>query len=378
MPRVLLLFEYATLNGGEQSLLALLPGLISQGYAFHALAPSVGPLAEALAKLDIEVSPLGTRSPDPGNSQDAMRARIRAALDRVKPDLVHANSLSMGRFAGPDSAAASVPSISHLRDIIRLSGQAVADLNRHTRLLAVSGATRDHHVEQGIDAAKTFVAYNGVDLARFQPRPATGWLHHELGIARDAILIGTIGQLVLRKGHDVLAAAAHFLANTSPRLDYVLIGECSSTKAEAREHEAQLRAGFSGGPLAGRAHFLGVRSDVDQILPELTLLVHPARQEPLGRVLLEAAATGIPVVATDVGGTREIFSLDAAVLVAPNDPAALAIAMRTLLDNAALREKQAAAALARVRAQFDARLSAETLARHYAAVLADPRTSSAG
>ena len=67
---------------------------------------------------------------------------------------------------------------------------------------------------------------------------------------------------------------------------------------------------------------MGVRSDVDRMLGEATLLVHPARQEPLGRVLLEAAAAGIAVVTTTVGGTREIFPPDrnAAILVPPTIP----------------------------------------------------------
>ena len=72
-------------------------------------------------------------------------------------------------------------------------------------------------------------------------------------------------------------------------------------------HNAQLA---SQPPLAGRVHFLGNRHDVAQLLSECTALVHAARQEPLGRVLLEAAACGTAVVATDVGGTREIFPLD--------------------------------------------------------------------
>ena len=67
--------------------------------------------------------------------------------------------------------------------------------------------------------------------------------------------------------------------------------------------------------------------------------MHPARQEPLGRVLLEAAAAGVAVVATDVGGTREIFppEADAARLVPPDDADALAAAMLELLGNRELR-----------------------------------------
>ena len=87
---------------------------------------------------------------------------------------------------------------------------------------------------------------------------------------------------------------------------WLIIGQRFSEKEESRQFEAGLHQAGAG-PLAGRIHFLGVRDDIPEILNELTLLVHPARQEPLGRVLLEAAAAGVAVVATDVGGTREIF-----------------------------------------------------------------------
>ena len=81
------------------------------------------------------------------------------------------------------------------------------------------------------------------------------------------------------------------------------------------------------------------------LLNELTLLGHAARQEPLGRVLLEAAAAGVAVVATDVGGTREIFptEADAARLVPPDDAATLAAAMLELLGKPDARSPGAAA-----------------------------------
>ena len=166
--------------------------------------------------------------------------------------------------------------------------------------------------------------HNGVDLERFHPRPPTGCLHRQLGLPDNVPLIGTIGQISLRKGHDVLAAALSRLLHagppaagvlssadsrdgrTAPPFAWLIIGERFSTKEESRQFEDRLHQA-AGDALAGRVYFLGARDDVEHVLCELTLLVHPARQEPLGRVLLEAAAAGVAVVATDVGGTREIF-----------------------------------------------------------------------
>ncbi len=373
MPRVLLLFEYPTLNGGEHSLLTLLPLLAEHGCSFQAVAPAHGPLCERLAALAIPIVPLpmhdntGRRLP-----QEALRAQLREVLTNFQPDLVHANSLSMGRLAGPVTASAGIPSVSHLRDIISLSRQAIADLNQQRRLLAVSQATRDFHVVQGLHADKTFVVYNGVDLQRFHPVPRSGWLHRELGIPPDALLVGTVGQLVLRKGHDVLAEAATGLAARYPQLHYVLVGERYSDKPEAHEHEKRIRERFASGALGGRAHFLGVRPEIPAILAELTMLVHPARQEPLGRVLLEAAAAGVPIVATSVGGTREILPEGAAEIVPPDDAAALGTAIEKLLQDASLSASYGRRAREEIVQRFSAQKSAEQLLMHYRELLKEP------
>jgi len=379
MPHVALLCEYPTLNGGERSLLSTLPGLVPQGFHFTAIAPAEGPLADALTAQGVKVVPfVMTDAAAQRLAQDTLRAALSEYLRRLKPDLVHANSLAMGRLVGPVAAELGLPSVAHLRDIVGLSRQAVDDLNANRRLLAVSRAARDYHVAQGVSAEKTHVLYNGVDRVCFRPRPPTGWLHRELGLPPEVVLVGSIGQLVLRKGQDVLARVAATLAERFPRVHYAIVGSRFSQKAEAAAFEEALRRSFNSGPLAGRGHFLGVRGDVPAILSELRLLVHAARQEPLGRVLLEAAAAGVAVIASDVGGTREIFPSEAhaARLVPPDDPAALAAALAELLEDEPLRQQMGAAAAARARQVFDLETAVAALAEHYREVLGNVRRES--
>jgi glycosyltransferase involved in cell wall biosynthesis len=182
--------------------------------------------------------------------------------------------------------------------------------------------------------------------------------------------VGTIGQISLRKGQDLFVQAALAIAPELPHVHYLVVGQRLSEKAESRRFEEELRA-VAEGPLAGRLHLLGVRGDVAGILNELTLLVHPARQEPLGRVLLEAAACGVPIVATDVGGTREIFPPEdrAARVVAAGNASALAAAILDLLADAAMRERLRLAARRRAECAFDARRAGAELAVHYGDVL---------
>jgi glycosyltransferase involved in cell wall biosynthesis len=367
MSRLLLLCEYAVLHGAEESMLSTLDAVASSGFVVSVAAPPEGPLADALRGRDIEVLPFrvhdasGVRRP-----QDELREELAELLRRRRPDLLHANSLSMGRLSGPVAVELAVPSLAHLRDIVRLSRQAVADLNCHRRLLAVSEATRTFHLAGGLSVEKTHVLHNGVDLTRFRPRPRSGYLNRELGLPAEARLVGAIGQISLRKGPDVLAQAATILATETTNLHWILVGGRTSEKDESRRLEADLRAAAAG-PLAGRLHLLESRHDVAELLGELTLLVHPSRQEPLGRVLLEAAAAGLPVVATDVGGTREIFPPEShsARLVPSDDPQALAEGVRELLDDSSLRGRLAQAARRRVEQAFDIRQAAPRLVTHY-------------
>ncbi len=401
MPEILILCEYATLNGGERSMLATLDGVRGGGFSPTALAPPDGPLAVELAARGIESIPFQCRAADGTRiAQNRLREQLAEILRCRHPALLHANSLAMGRLSGPVAADCGLPSIAHLRDIVRLSAQAVADLNRHRRLLAVSAATREFHVARGVDAEKTHVLYNGVDLEEFRPRPPTGYLHRELGLPPGAQLIGTIGQIGLRKGQDVLLQAAEMVdhslgvgptENSAQRggadipvcqdggvvlgrqeclphradVHFLIVGERNSEKEESRRYDEKLRH-IANSRLPGRAHFLGRRDDIALLLNELTVLAHAARQEPLGRVLLEAAASGLAIVASDVGGTREILpQKTAARLFPPDDAAWLAAAMLELLGKPRLRDRLGAAARQCAEARFDIRKNVGELIRHY-------------
>jgi len=372
MPRLLILCEYPTLNGGERSMLATLVGVRAAGFDVAVAAPPAGPLAHALRERGVDLLPFDVG--DAGGKRPSLAARrevLAVLLRRCRPDLLHANSLSMGRLSGPVTRELEIPSLAHLRDVLKLSRRAIGDLNAHTRLLAVSAATRDFLVAEGLDASKTRVLANGVDLSEFRPRAPTGYLHDELRLAPEAKLLGTIGQIGLRKGQDVLARAATLVARRRGDAHFLVVGERFSEKEESRRFEAELRRA-AWGVLAGRLHLLGRREDVPRLLNELTLLVHPARQEPLGRVLLEAAASGTPTIATDVGGTREVFppTAGAAVLQPPDDADALGAAVVELLDDAPRRQAIGRAARQRAEDAFDVRKTTADLLAHYHEVLA--------
>lgn len=369
MPKVALLCEYPTLNGGERSMLATLPGLRAAGFEPVVLCPPDGPLGDRLRQCAVDTLPFIARD-ERGvhRGQRALRDELHRLLVSHRQALLHANSLAMARLSGPVAAALHLPSIGHLRDILRLPRQAIDDLNAHRRLLAVSAATRAAHCAQGLDAARTQVLHNGVDLEVFCPHRPTGYLHRELGLSADALLAAAIGQIGLRKGLDLLMAAMELLRPGHPHLHLLIVGERSSQKEESLAFERELRAAAA---RLGHVHFLGWRDDVPTLLNELALLIHGARQEPLGRVLLEGAAAGVPIVATEVGGTREIFPTEAqaAILIPADDPVVLAAAVERVLTDSGLAERLRTSARRRAEQAFDHRAATAALLRHYRTVL---------
>jgi len=334
-PKILLFFEYATLNGGEFSLLAMLGELGRTEFEFVAAAPDAGPLTGRLKQCGIPVHAMTLRDAQGHKrSLDRIDAHLVELVTRVSPDLVHSNSLAMGRMVGRIASRLSIPCTSHLRDIIRLNRTVVSDLNQHAGLIAVSHATQQFHVEQGMCPEKLQVIYNGVNTDLFHPTPATGRLKRELGLSDSDVLVANIGQICLRKGQTLLAQAAVALAKTCPRAHYLFIGQRHSEKSESVAYEKAIRLIFREGGIEDRLFCLGFRDDVPSILNEVDLLVHTAHQEPLGRVLLEAASCGQAIVATDVGGTGEILTDEiSAVLVPPDTLSALTAAIGSLLSD---------------------------------------------
>lgn len=363
--RVAVLCEYGSLNGGEHSLLALVPAIRERGWDPLVLAPPDGELATALADRQIEHHAFSIN-----DDRDSAVERLAALVETTDARLLHANSLAMCRLSGRLARETGCPTTGHLRDILNLSATAVADINTNRVLLAVSHATRDHHVAAGLDPDRTRVVYNGIDTRVFQAaQRKPGWLRHELNITRDSCLVATIGQIGLRKALDVLAEAATLVNH---EIDYVIVGRRYSQKPESIAFEKSVFERFSQAAPTGQVHPLGYRDDVPALLAEVDVLVHPARQEPLGRVLLEAAASGLAILATDVGGTGEILADGrSAILVPGNDPTALAAGLDTLIDDAPLRARLGTAALADVRSRFPIAAAAEQLVGAWRDALAE-------
>jgi glycosyltransferase involved in cell wall biosynthesis len=378
---IALLFEYSSLNGGERSMLAVMDVLraserqrpqTGSTFQFTAIAPDDGPLAKALREREIDVQSFpfhdaaGQRRPAEDVATD-----LEELVARIQPDILHANSLAMSRLTGQVSERLTCTVTGHLRDIMKISKAAMTDLNRNRALAAVSDATRDFHTGRGMAADRVTTVYNGVNDRDFQPRPRTGQLHHELQLQKNAFLVLSVGQIGLRKAVDVLAQAAIDACQKSPRIHFVVVGERNSTKQESIDFETGVDRQLADAGLASHWHRLGRRTDVAMLMNESDVLVHVAHQEPLGRVLLEAAGAGLPIIATEVGGTAEIVTDGvSARLVPPADALATSAAIRELQADLQLRNRLAVAARVEIETRFTDRIAAQALAEFWQAAAA--------
>jgi glycosyltransferase involved in cell wall biosynthesis len=197
-----------------------------------------------------------------------------------------------------------------------------------------------------LNDAHCAVIPNGVDLQRFQgrhDRPLRG----ELQIPDDAILVGAVGNIRKPKSYDTRLRAAHALAQKSDRFRFVIAGEGSGELYDellALRHELGLEQ---------KLDFLGLRSDIPEILRSLDVYVLSSTTEGFSIACIEAMAAGIPVVATRSGGPEEILEDGRSGLLVPvKDSDALAHAIYKIATDVELSKKLVANAATRVESRY--------------------------
>lgn len=185
---------------------------------------------------------------------------------------------------------------------------------------------------------------NAIDLNRFtnvKVDPIEKRI--SLGLPPDALVVGSVGRLVEGKGYDVLIEGAALVLNKLPQAYFLLIGdgELANSLKELAQHLK----------IAGHVVFTGPRSDIEELLGCMDLFVLASLWEGLPTVILESMASGVPVVATDIPGNREIIQDQVnGWLVPPNNPEALADTIINALQEPSVRRKCAYHALGTVKA----------------------------
>ena len=213
-----------------------------------------------------------------------------------------------------------------------------------THIVAVSREVRNYFIEnRHIPSKKISTIHYGVDLNRFQKSGKT--IHKELGLSEKNLIISVVGHLSDVKGHTFLLKASPSLIKNNPEIQLVFAGD--GAKKQALEMEAKTLG------IREHVHFLGVRSDVPDIFRSSDIFVLPSIYEGLPNVILEAMASGVPVVASRVGGIPEaVEEGKTGFLFSAGNYVQLERALSPLIMDKELREKMGRAGRKRVEDHF--------------------------
>jgi glycosyltransferase involved in cell wall biosynthesis len=324
----------------------------------HALADELGIERVVLPAMARELGPHDARS----------LAHCRRELVRLRPDVVHTHGAKAGTVGRVAARLSRAPAVVHTFHGHVLRGYFGPRKERAFRLIerglaracdrivAVSDEVRDDLVELRVaPAAKIDVIPVGFDMRRLSV-PAErhaelrGALRRELGLADDALVVTFVGRVVPIKRADRFLAAALELRDSGAR--FVVVGDGDAL--------AEVRGSDAARTLGDRALFTGYRDDVAAIYHASDVVVLTSDNEGTPVSLIEAAACGVPVVGTDVGGVRSVVEDGVTGYVVAPDASPVAARIATLLDDAGLRARLGAAGRERVHARYAAeRLAAD-------------------
>jgi glycosyltransferase involved in cell wall biosynthesis len=271
----------------------------------------------------------------------------RAALDGPRADIVHAHNFVPSYYAAAALLGARRPPalVGTCHDMgTRLTNRRLRwlyrwSLTRTARVAMVGRQVHDRYVFSGmVDPARAITVRNGVPVGRFGTSDARrAAARAQLGLDPHATVIGCVGRLVALKNHRMMVAVLPDLLRKRADLTLALLGGGPLCE------ELQAQATALG--VADRIVFAGERTGIPDLLPAFDLFVMPSLTEGLSIALLEACATGLPIVATAVGGNLEIVTdAQAGLLIPPGEQSALLEAVGTMLGDAALRERCGASA----------------------------------
>lgn len=359
-----------------------LSAFIAAGYEVYG-ASAPGRYVDSLEARGVRHIPLAhaTRAMAPQHDLAAL-AELRHHFRDLRPDIVHTHNPKPGIYGRLAARAAHVPAIVNtIHGLYAMPSDPIAKRVVVYTLERIAATASHAELVQnpedvptlrklGIPERKLTVLGNGVDLTRFRPDRLTadrrGALRAEWGVAPNAIVCGAVGRLVWEKGYRELFAAARGLRRIESNVHFVVVGGLDVAKSDqlgpadlaAIERDANIT-------------FLGLRDDVDDLYGAMDMYVLASHREGFPRSAMEAAASGLPVVATDIRGCRQVVEPERTGLLVPaRDPAALEQAIHRLAADPSLRAGMAEAGLAKASAEFDDRRIVEITLATYDRLLA--------
>jgi L-malate glycosyltransferase len=397
--RVLYVNHTATVSGGERSLLDLLGALPTDVHP--RLAAPRGALPDRAQELGVPCTGIagtaGSLRLHPLHTPPALAemtlaaAQVSRAAARHRIDVVHANSIRAGIVCGLARRspipglrlARTLPTVAHVRDVLppgAASAHALRLIAATSSMVVANSAHTAASVRAAAPRARLRVVHNPVDLARFDADALDrASARVRLGAAGSRrVLLGVVAQLSPWKGQDTAIEALGELHREGIDAQLLLIGSAKFVERATRFdneayvaslHDLAVREGVQ-----DRVSWLGEREDVPALVRALDVLLLPSWEEPFGRAVLEAMALEVPVLATDVGGPREIIADGReGFLLPPREPARWAATIARLVESPELAARMGRAGREHVREAFTTEQHARAILDVYEQVIQESR-----
>ncbi|MFP5225618.1 MAG: sugar transferase [Actinomycetota bacterium] len=354
--RVLFVDTVPRLSGAEQSLADLTEGAREVGVEPIVCLPGEGPLSSRLRAGGVLVRTLRmdealltvsrqTLARKPWIALARLWAflvvgwRLRRLIREIGPRVIHSNTLKAHLLCLLPALVTRTPLVWHVRDILPKSwvSKIFIRLARLTSVVIVpSRAVAEPFRARKKVFRKVRLVPNGIRIADFVDARGDRSLREMMGVKKKDPVIGIVGRIAPWKGQEVFLRAAAMLASRHPKARFAVIGTVlfpeNDAPFDAYLHRLVLDLG-----IADRVAFLG-HQPAPEAMAACDIVVHASMEpEPFGRVIVEAMASGKPIVATAGGATAEILPPAAGFIVPPARPELLADALDRLLADPELR-----------------------------------------
>jgi glycosyltransferase involved in cell wall biosynthesis len=359
--RILQVIPTLVRGGAEKQLTLLATRLPRDEFDVHvAVLTHDGPYHETLDRHGIPVTIINkTRKIDL-----AAYWRLKRFIRQLRPDIAHTWIFAANCYGRQAARAARVPHIvagERCVDRWKVWHELAIDryLARHTQRIAVnSSGVRDFYVQHGLPEEKFVVIPNGIepfDVVNHVSREA---LLEELGLPPDTRLIGAVGRLWPQKRYKDLIWSTELLRVVRDDTHLLIVGE-GPQRDQLMRYCEQVQ-------IHERVHFLGQRDDVSQLLPHFDCFWIGSGYEGQSNALMEAMSAGIPAVATDIPGNRDLVVPEQTGYLVPlGDSAAFARKTSLLLDDPNLASQLGQQAQQRMLDEFSVDKMVERHAQFY-------------
>jgi glycosyltransferase involved in cell wall biosynthesis len=290
---------------------------------------------------------------------------LRALFKDLRPAIVHTHNPKPGLYGRMAAKAAKVPCIVNtVHGLYALPEDRLAKRSVVYTLERIASTCSDAELVQNpedlttlrdtlrMPRSKLALLGNGVDMTRFASADGHAGrrarVRAELGATDDTVVVGAVGRMVLEKGYAELFEAWDRLRAELPQAMLVVVGPDDDDKADSVPRDLVDRARATG------VKFLGMRSDVEDLYCGFDVYVLASHREGFPRSAMEAAAGGLPIIATDIRGCRQVVADGTTGLLVPvRSPEGLERALRELVTNDGQRLAMGQAAAVRALQEFD-------------------------